>query len=181
MLGLAGVLHAQGARIRVAVDIDDSDAGGVLSSAVKSQLRALGDVDVVTMAEAPKLLIDGVALCSPAADCKNFSTLLVSLSLKEPFETNDVRVILSIVNRTAPDSAIGDAASLYASYARVHQTWVAQWGRDRYAAAARELVQRIDEQCFEMRRISNRIFSTMTGETRAKALKSEIAGRKWMC
>ena len=147
----ASSLHAQVAA-KIAVSIDDDSKQ--FASAFSSAFRQLGDVQVVSVQEDPDYVLSGVVLCQP--NCSSVATYSASLRLYKPFPRVGASSVL-ILARSRYDTVMGagrdssenDVYEFLEGYEKTIDTWVAQWGRQRYEQSIRELVRSIDGRCFE--------------------------------
>lgn len=179
--------YGQAQRIRLAVSISDSATAGIFGSAFSSAFRSLGDVDVVGVTEKPQYVLDGVVMCEPK-DCTAALSYDLSLRLYSPYEiTTGQYLAVSIVSptpkatyRTRVDSAANTINLMLDGYERSHMTWTANWGRQRYEQAIREMVGRIDSQCLDKQRALNRLFASQD-TARFAAYKSLIDSKTWIC
>ena len=183
----AGQARGQSARLRVAVAISDSATGGLFSSAFASAFRALGDVDVVAPEEKPQYVLDGVVLCEPR-DCSQALSYTLSLRLYTPYDPSLASFISATFVAAVPkatyqarvDSAAAFINQLLDGYERTHMTWTANWGRQRYEQAVRELVGRIDSQCLDKQRALNRLLASQD-TSRFTTYRSLVDARPWIC
>lgn len=181
----AASLPAQ--RVKVAVSISDSAARGVLQGAFVAAIRSLGDVDVVTSAEEPHYVLSGVVLCDPSS-CQNPVSYSASLRLYSPLSKLVARVVVaSVLPRTPQTGRLQRLDSLsqlawrrLRFYEETHGEWVVAWGRERYEQAVREWVRRLDSQCFEKQRATER-WAAEEDTTKAAAILNEIDSKTWLC
>jgi hypothetical protein len=191
ILGIGLILPSaslQGQRIKVAVAISDSSAGRVFQGGFSSAFRALGDVDVVSLAEAPEYIISGVVICEPVT-CQNPLYYSASLRWYSPFTSSQAYYLAVQLVQPTPSGTLArrmDSVALQIiepamrGYERTHQTWVIEWGRERYEQAIRELVRRIDVECLEKSRAYSRLFAERDTATYA-ALRWSIYSHEWLC
>jgi len=177
----------QTAHLRVAVAITDSETNGLYTSAFSSAFRSLGDVDVVSLAESPQYVLEGVVVCLPD-DCENAQSYTLSLRLYSPFDTAFAHVVALLLVTPLPeatyqaraDSAASVLSSAYVRYEETHETWSVAWGRLKYEQGVLSLVREIDAQCLDKARISNRLFATPHANS-LQTLSSALAPKKWIC
>ncbi len=177
--------HAQ--RIRVAVSMSDSATNGIFQSAFSAAFRSLGDIDVVSSLEAPTYVLEGVAMCSPRP-CENANSYVLSLRFLSPFDSSEAlatAAYLGIMMSSNGQKFDSDAAAHFlvdflSGYEKSYMSWTAEWGRNRYEQAARELVRELDARCLEKKRMLIR-----TQRTNSKAswesYNSFVKGRDWLC
>lgn len=182
----APMAHAQ--RITVAIAFGKEEEDRLMEAVFRESLRALPDVDIITLEERPQYVVGGVVLCSPS-DCKRATSYSVSLRLWSPFTIQDAQRIGFLL---APKGTSRERITwtdsiakqwlfpLLRMYERNHMTWVASWGRERYELAARELVRKIDSECFEQSRLVNRAIAT-TDTTVSSVILKEVRSREWIC
>lgn len=175
--------HAQ--RIRVAVAVQDTASGGIFSSAFASALRSLGDVDVVSPMESHDFAVRGVVLCSDA--CSDTRSYSLSVRLVEPmprFMPSCLSTIafsrLSGVSQARRDSVESQFRSALQGYERTHVTWAAEWGRQRYEQAVREMVAELDSRCFERERTFRRAMQSSDSAAFGRFAAFERS-RTWIC
>jgi hypothetical protein len=198
-VGLCIALGARSAgaqKIKVAVSVTDSSAGRVFQSAFSAAFRALGDIVVVTTAERPEYVLDGVVLCAPT--CVNPASYAASIRFYSPI-LRDVAVALAYrVLRSSPAMPTGAARTslmrraadsladsvmfpMLDGYELTHGSWVVTWGRQRYEQAVREFVGRIDADCFDKQRALLRLVAANYDTTALKAYDEFIRSKKWLC
>ena len=175
-------------KISVAVDITDSAANRVFQGAFTQAFRSLGDVVVVSLEERPEYVLTGVVICEPAS-CQNPSHYSASLRFWSPSAPVTAEII---AGRLVPRLPAGtfrfrrDSVAnlivwpLLKNYETTYNTWVAEWGRDRYEQGVREFVRRIDTDCFEHERAYSRALAN-TDSSVSNSLMREIDSRKWLC
>jgi len=176
---------AQEASITVAVSISDSTRQ--LESLFAAALRSLGDVRVVSLAERPTFVVSGVAICDP--NCRQLSSYAVALRLYSPVERTfaDYLAFLAANAAGVNSKSMRDsiAARLWPAIEFKEQTfntWVANWGRERYEQAVREFVRRMDTGCFEKHRVMRRMFEADRADsTLARDLRRKYDETAWMC
>ncbi|MGH7428005.1 MAG: hypothetical protein ACREJ4_06565 [Candidatus Methylomirabilaceae bacterium] len=170
-------------RLKVSIDLDDST--GVLQSAFASAFRSLGDINVVTTEEDPDFVLEGVALCSPS--CADPLSYSLALRFYSPFQYTVAR---SIAEAWIPPNAQRRSARLDSLtsliWSRIegaeltHQSWVVDWGRDRYEQEVRELVREIDSGCLERHRAQRRALSS-GARAQYDAYLAWSRSREWIC
>lgn len=165
-------------RISFALDVQDDSIGGVISSVLRGALRSLGDVEVVTPAERPDFVLEGVVLCSPT--CATWQSVSGAFRLYSRVTEDIVRMALQTSGIRAADTTVRRMAGVLSRAEFSRQSWVVTWGRQRYEAAAREFVGGIDSQCLEPLRMDRRLASANTAEAR-KELLDAIIRRKPTC
>ena len=176
-------------RLKVATDFTDST--GVLASAFNSALRMLGDVDVVTTAEDPDLVLQAVVMCRGAGGCKDPESYDLAIRLYTPANLNtamSVALQLPSLRGLSYDAALFRADTLgrrilpaLQGLERSHALWVARWGRLRYEEQAREMVRTIDTQCLEKLRQARRAALSAGSDSARTAAYDTILSRRWLC
>jgi hypothetical protein len=152
-LGGGGLAAQSPARLRVSVQVEDDSIGGVISSGFRSAFRSLGDIDVVSAAENPDVVLEGVVLCVPEC-ASNWSAVHLSLRLWAPVTRSLLVSDLAFAGIRAADSSVAKLSAILSGAQFTRNTWVATWGRSKYDAEARTLVATIDSRCLEeIRRI----------------------------
>ncbi len=178
-------LEAQQIKIRLAVSIDDSTAQHVFQGAFVAAFRSLGDVGVVTIAEQPDYVLSGVVICDPFS-CESPASYAASLRLYSPLSKSYIRLLVSsLLPKTTQarqvDSLTENVAWWWLRHHQEnHQEWVVRWGRQRYEQAIREMVRRIDTECFERTRAYSRL-AFKRDSARAEALRAQIQAKDWLC
>jgi hypothetical protein len=184
---LGAPTSADAQKIRVAVDMTDSAAAGVFSSAFSTAFRSLGDVEVVSVLEKPELVLQGVVLCT-SSDCANTSWYALSLRLYSPYDP-DVgwylarALIPSLPNSTHQarlDSAAKVVNEMLADYEESHMTWTVHWSRVGYEQSVREFVGRIDARCLEKKRAFQRVMAS-SDTSRFATYTKVVRSRTWLC
>lgn len=191
ILTLAMRAYAQSPHIPVALQVTE-ETGGLIESAFRTTLRALGDVNVVTVEEHPYLIVRAVVQCNATTDdCETATTYSLSIQLTQPFDSARVhrllrtavrqrRLQLSAASEESLASAV--AAGLWDHERRV-MSWAASWGRDVYPQAVRDLVAEIDSKCLERERIMRRAVEAGVGgdnDTAARLVaRWEDSTAKW--
>lgn len=187
-LAVVSVRGAGAQKLTVAVSITDSAASRAFSGAFAAALRGLGDVEVVTLAEHPKYVVDGVVLCSPAS-CDNPLSYSAALRFWSPIEESIFLGVAAVTTNPLPASTFqrridsvskNVVAPLLLGYERTHQTWVVNWSRSRYEQAIREFVREIDTGCFEMVRTIHRALAT-SDTAKSNVMFRAIREHKWLC
>jgi hypothetical protein len=174
-------------RIRVAISMTDSV--GVISSALSSALRGLGDIDVVTVGENPRLILAGVVMCNPQDSCRDATGYVVALRLYRPFTMNTAETIVPLLPTGSGLQAPADSVSrtLYRylkNYTYEYSQWVLSWGRNRFESAARSFIAQIDTECLAALRAWDRVSVGPTSEatTRFEAYMKFLSSRSdWIC
>ncbi|HKO20624.1 MAG TPA: hypothetical protein VJU82_17240 [Acidobacteriaceae bacterium] len=174
-------------RIKVALSISDSAAGGVMESLFASTLRSLGDVDVVGPSEEADYLLTGVVICLPN-DCQNAERYVIALQFARPYQSFTSSVLAAVAIARKPsatyrarrDSAAAYIGSMMHGYEQSLDLWAVSWGRTVYEQAAREFIRRLDAECFEKTRAAWRYAAHPDSSARV-ALDEFVASRHWIC
>lgn len=180
------VAHAQTRTfvIPVALVIKDSATGGIFASRFRTALRQLPDIEVVDLGNSPKYVLSGIVTCNPAS-CQNTLSYNLALTLREPLDSGLVEVAVCTALPEAPCASRKQIVTKlmrdFGDYSMLHYSTLAVWGRDVYELAARELVAKIDSQCFEKARTTERIIRTATPANFADLYLREIVNAQWMC
>ena len=175
----------RGSVVSIAVAMTDSTRQ--FQSLFASEIRKLGDVEVVAVSESPTLVLSGVVICSP--DCERANTYSVAIRLATPFSRTFARSIAEEVRSMFPpgsgpsvDSLARTLFDYTSAYARNDGTWVASWGRNTYERAVREMVREIDTDCFEKFRVLRRLSNISAKEPeRRQQVVRELLSRNWGC
>jgi hypothetical protein len=179
------ITPAHGQKIRVAVAVQDTASGGIFSSGFASALRALGDVDVVSSMESHDYAVRGVVLCSDT--CSNTRSYSLAIRFVEPMPSSVAGYLTSVaffrlpgISRARRDSVESQFRSSLEGYEKTHMTWAAEWGRQRYEQAVREMVAELDSKCFEKERAFRRAIQST--DTAAFGKYTAFArSRSWLC
>jgi hypothetical protein len=170
-------------RLKVAVDVDDST--GVLQSAFASAFRSLGDISVVTPEEDPDFVLDGVVLCDPS--CTDALSYTLALRFSSPFHYTAATSIAETwipANAQRRTTRVDSLAKLIWSRIEgaelTHQSWVLDWGRDRYEQEVRELVREIDTGCLERHRVLRRALAS-GARAQYDSYLQWSRSREWLC
>src|SRR5712692_4951630 len=90
----AAVAAGQSYRVGVAIT---ENTGGLFESAFMSNLRALKDVEVVTVDERPDLLFKIVVLCEPDKErCESAISYTIAIQLVEPLTLKSAQAYMTI-------------------------------------------------------------------------------------
>jgi hypothetical protein len=186
-LSFAAAHSVSGQHIKVAVVLGDSAAGGVFRGAFTSAFRTLANVEVVTLSEEPDYVLSGVVMCE-AKSCEPTTAYQAALRFYSPMQRWVVHSIAYYVPLTISrtptakrDSAEANLWTRLRFYEMTHQTWVVSWGSQRYEQAIRELVRKIDTECFERERMYSRYYAVLLDTAKSRPLYHEIESRSWMC
>ncbi|MBX3131768.1 MAG: hypothetical protein KF689_00100 [Gemmatimonadaceae bacterium] len=190
LLALALGNAALGAQQRgsvVTIAVAMTDTTRQFQGLFASEIRRLGDVQVVALSENPTLVLSGVVICNP--DCDRASTYSVALRLASPLSRTFARSIAEDVKTLFPSGSGPSVDSLAqviydytGTYVRNNGTWVANWGRNTYERAVREMVRELDTDCFEKYRVLSRLSNISAKDTqRRQQVVREILAREWGC
>lgn len=185
-LALAGSplsAHAQqqADRIRVAVDVAEPD-GTVLASEFSAALRALGDVDVVSVSEPHQFILRAVVLCEPH-DCKQAHAYDLAISFSEPLSIASLKDAILLAHDSLSARRTQRIFAQLPAEEHLDQMFVVQWGEDVYHTSVRELIGQFDQQCFERARMTDRWGRAFIAHdtATANAIQRDIDSRKWVC
>lgn len=155
LVGLSRPISAQ-QYIQIAVEVTE-DTGGIFESGLRSGLRTIPDVRVVTSAEEYDYLLTAIVICAEG-NCDETTFYAVSLRLSRPLHTEIIPVFFPEEARsdTTVSEAVSELMEWLAGYEAHLTSRVAIWGRDAYRSAIREFVGAIDTSCFEMHRMEMR-------------------------
>jgi hypothetical protein len=173
-------LKAQG-DVQVALIVSE-DTGGLIQSNISSALRSLGDVQFVETNENPDVVLVVVVLCE-GGDCRNTRGYSVSVSVERPIQAEPLGIAIQnevdIVPRYLSYQDIERISSRLWEFRTTETSWALFWGRQRYEQAIRELVARIDTDCFDTVRMSNRWWEAARSGDRntANRLEAQMIGR----
>lgn len=174
--------------IPVAVSVTE-ESGGLFDSRIRSALRNLGDVEIVSWTGNPQFRIYAVVACVPSdSGCQYPNAYVSSLRLSKPLKPGDILWALHSEDTTR---GIGDlslpidgATDRLVRYERTIREWVANWGRREYQQAIDEWIAQIDAECFEAHRGRVLVWDLITQgySERANALAAELDQRDyWNC
>lgn len=177
--------HAQ--KLSISVNMTDSAAGGLFSSAFSNAFRSLGDVEVVSLFEKPALVLEGVVMCEPS-HCTNARSYSLSLRLYSPFSEATADFVAFLVTPSLPrathqarlDSATALISMALSEYENSHMTWTATWGSNRYEQAVREFVGTINSQCLEKKRAFGRMMASRD-TSRFTTYNRLVKSQTWLC
>lgn len=144
--------------IRVAVAIQDSTVGGVISSTVRAALRNLGDVALVQPSERPRFIVKGLVLCgSSDGRCAQESFFTFTLRVVTPLTESILSAVVSAPQFTPTDSALWRMTGHLSEYVMEGPEWIARFGRGTYDSEIRTIVAELDAKCFEDERQMERL------------------------
>lgn len=176
--GVGTDLLAQDRKIRVSVDLGSGEGGQLLGSVVKSALRSLSDIEIVSTS--PDYTLDGVVLCDPKDRCSDANAFVGSIRLSRPLQQLDVAYALYSARTALPDSVVRKVLSRLDYFEVTYNTWVINYGRNVYERALRELIAKVDATCFEKTRLQQEI-ARLPEASRDAAYKSRIIDKQWGC
>lgn len=160
-------------------NIEDDSIGGAVSSVLRSSLRSLGDIDVVTSRENADFYLDGIAICNDA--CADWSAVNFAFRLYTRFTEESIRGSAGVYKLKLADSTVRRIVQVFDTAEQTHLTWVVKWGRARYEQAAREFIAEIDNRCLERTRIAQRLDATKAVEAREALVNALLDPRRPRC
>ena len=151
---------AQAQPVRVQLDVDDSETGGLVKGVFAATLRSMGDVTIVNWDEQPDYRINALIMCVPdQKDCDRATGYIGSFEVFEPVSLINARVLAEL---SLPQGKLATQAQVLRMYEYLRaysirrMLWTFQYGRQTYEQGFREFVRRVDVSCFEQVRIRHR-------------------------
>jgi hypothetical protein len=180
MLLPAASAIAQSGHVRVVVAFNDGVAGAKMDSVVRSAVRQLKDVELVSKQDAPDYILTGTFMCAPQNRCDKAYAYTGALRLSAPLAATPLRVAAFNSGVMVSDSVSQRIVRQLTRYESTYQTWTLTFTTQEYARRMRDLVKSIDATCFEKQRIVAAIAGLPPAEWE-KANTEQLSARKWQC
>jgi hypothetical protein len=153
-------LPARAQPVRVQLNVDDSETGGLVKGVIAAALRSTGDVTIVNWDEQPDYRIKALIMCVPdQKDCDRATGYVGYFEVLEPPSLVDARVLAQLSLPSGKLATAAQVQTMYeyvSSYSISQMVWTFQYGRQTYEQGFREFVRRVDVSCFERVRIRHR-------------------------